>query len=299
MPDTNATVTATYSRRMRLLLDTGQEVGARIHGKKLKTVCADRVRAEPIPGEPDWLITEIGVRRNVLDRPDSRGNTEVLAANIDRLVIVAAGLPKPDWFVLDRYLCAAELMPAGALIVFNKSDHELPAGAADALAVYTALGYELLNTSATTGHNLAELGAMLGSSTALVVGQSGVGKSSIINIISDGAELRTSAVSNKTREGKHTTVNSIMLPTAAGGSIIDSPGVRDYAPVFRSQSEVQAGFIEIQTAATGCRFANCLHLREPDCAVKSGVERGKIAARRYESYRRAVVLAERAQKKYR
>ena len=118
----HATVIATYSRRMRLRLDDGDEVDARIKGKRIKPVCGDRVDAEPIDNESDWLITNIAERRNELTRPNMRGQVEVLAANLDYLLVVAAAEPKADWFIVDRYLCAAELMGIDAGVVFNKSD---------------------------------------------------------------------------------------------------------------------------------------------------------------------------------
>ena len=111
---TNGQVIATFSRRMRVRLAGGEAVEARIRGKRLRPVCGDFVTLEPISGESDWLISAIDNRRNALTRPNRRGDTEVLAANLDRLVVVAAGTPAADWFIVDRYLCAAELMPVDA-----------------------------------------------------------------------------------------------------------------------------------------------------------------------------------------
>ena len=107
---------------MRLRVADGQEKNARIKGKKLRPVCGDRVSAEAIPGESDWLITSIHDRRNALTRPNLRGKVETLAANLDLVVVVAAASPKPDWFIVDRYLCAAENMHAAAAVVYNKTD---------------------------------------------------------------------------------------------------------------------------------------------------------------------------------
>ena len=118
----HATVIATFSRRMRVRLDDGNEVDARIKGKRLRPVCGDRVQVEPIDKEDDRLITGIEERRNELSRPNMRGQVEVLAANLDYLIVVAAAEPRPDWFIVDRYLCAAELMGIDAGVVFNKTD---------------------------------------------------------------------------------------------------------------------------------------------------------------------------------
>lgn len=297
MPQSDATVIATYSRRMRLRLDNGREVDARIKGKRLKPVCGDRVVAEPISDEADWLITEIGHRDNELNRPNMRGKTEVLAANVDLLLVVAAASPEPDWFVVDRYICAAESMDVETVVVYNKTDlSKKPATPESALRDYEQAGYPTLRCSAKTNSNIDAIQNIVRGKTAIIVGQSGVGKSSIINQLLGGEEQRTSTVSDKTGEGKHTTVNSMMLTVPAGARIIDSPGVRDYAPALQSAAQVIQGFREVDRAGHDCRFANCRHLREPGCAVKAGVEAGIISERRYESYRRLLALTEKLDK---
>jgi ribosome biogenesis GTPase len=238
-----ALVIATFSQRMRLRLDDDSEVVGRLKGKKMRPVCGDEVMAEPIENEPEWLITDILPRRNELSRPDRRGRAEVLAANIDLVTVVSTDAPATDWFIVDRYLAAAELIDVPALVVFNKTD----------------------------------LGA---------------GKSSLINFLVKDADQQTARLSQSTGEGRHTTVNSVMWSLPGGGALIDSPGVRDYAPAIDALDLVARGFREIEDQAQTCRFANCRHLREPDCAVKTAVESGDISARRYESYRRLLALAE-------
>lgn len=295
MTASEGTVTATYSRRMRLLLDSGATVDARIKGKRLKPVCGDRVLAEPIRDESDWLITSIGERRNALTRPNLRGKVEVLAANIDRVIVVASAKPEPDWFIVDRYICAAELMPADVAVVFNKTDLAFNDNTLNQLRVYASLDYPTVACSAATGENFEAFAELLDQRTAIVVGQSGVGKSSLLNRLCGDSALKTASVSDKTGEGRHTTVNSEMIRLPGGGAVIDSPGVRDYAPALASSGEAVAGFREIREAGTRCRFANCRHLREPDCAVKQGVETGDVDPRRYESYKRTVALTERLQ----
>ncbi len=290
MSQLDATVIATYSRRMRLRFDDGDEADARIKGKKLKPVCGDRVTAEPIPEEDDWLITAIHDRRNELARPNIKGQREILAANVDLLVVVAAALPKPDWYIVDRYLCAAELMDVDGAVVFNKIDLKAPDE--EAFDVYRRVGYETLASSAETEHGVDVLSTLLTGKTAIIVGQSGVGKSSLINLLSEESAQRVAGISEKHREGRHTTVNSVMIPLEDGGNVIDSPGVRDYAPALESSAAAAAGFREIRSASEHCRFANCRHMQEPGCAVKAGVEDGSIDARRYESYRRIVITTE-------
>ncbi len=293
MSQESATVIATYSRRMGLKLANGEEVAARIKGKRIKPVCGDRVMAEPIENETDWLITTISDRRNELTRPNMRGQVEVLAANVDTLVVMASVSPLPDWYIVDRYLCAAELMGVNSIVVFNKidllagHDIEIPE-----LQEYREIGLPVFECSAETGGGVAEVRSALAGQCGIVVGQSGVGKSSLINRLVAESQQRTADISHKTGEGRHTTVNSVMIPLHGGGSVIDSPGVRDYAPALSASSDAALGFREIAAAAQSCRFANCRHLREPGCAVKDGVDQETISYRRYESFKRVVNLTD-------
>ena len=300
MQSQTALVTATFSRRMQLRLPQGDEVIARIKGRRLKPVCGDRVMAEPIDKESDWLITSIADRDNELSRPDGRGTVEVLAANIELLVAVIADLPQPDWFIVDRYLCAAELMGAAGAVVFNKIDLGQPDRTADAaLREYAQIGYATARCSATTGERIDELASILNARTAIIVGQSGVGKSSLINRLTGSERLRTASVSGKSGAGRHTTANSAMLQLPGGGAVIDSPGVRDYAPALQSPAEVSIGYREIGAVGHRCRFNDCRHHKEPGCAVRQGVTDGAISARRYDSFRRLVTFTEQlAAKRY-
>jgi len=282
---------------MRLRLASDEEVNARIKGKRLRPVCGDRVIAAQITDESDWLITEIEARDNALSRPNMRGQTEVLAANIELLLVVAAGEPKPDWFIVDRYLCAAEDMGIPSAVVYNKIDLEGSDSNLEAvLQDYHRADYQTLRCSALSRDGIGQLDDLIHGKVAIIVGQSGVGKSSIINALLGDSQQRTAEVSEKSREGRHTTVNSMMLSLPNGGVIIDSPGVRDYAPALESAPQVIQGFREIDKAGLDCRFANCRHLREPGCAVKAAVEGGTISERRYESYRRLLALTEKLEK---
>jgi ribosome biogenesis GTPase len=162
MPAIQAQVIATFSRRMRVRLAGGVEVEARIKGKRMRPVCGDRVSVEPIPNEDDWLITAIEDRINALTRPNLRGDVEVLAANVDKLVVVAAPAPMPDWFVVDRYVAAAEQMGIQAAIVYNKTDLDLDAAEhKEILADYGNIGYPVLECSAAQRSGLDALEALL------------------------------------------------------------------------------------------------------------------------------------------
>lgn len=288
-----ALVTATFSQRMRLRLDDGAEVTGRLKGKKIRPVCGDLVEAQEIKNEPEWLITSILPRKNELSRPDRRGRIEILVANIDLVAVVAADAPAADWFIVDRYLAAAELINVSALVVFNKTDlGAATESSAAELTEFARISYQTVRCSAKSGDSLNQLQQHLRDQTAIIVGQSGVGKSSLINYLISDAQQRTAELSRSTGEGRHTTVNSVMWTLPEGGVVIDSPGVRDYAPAIDSPDLVARGFREIDDHGKNCRFANCRHLREPDCAVKSAVEAGDISARRYESYRRLLSLSE-------
>jgi ribosome biogenesis GTPase len=234
-------------------------------------------------------------RKNELSRPDRRGRIEILVANIDLVAVVAADAPAADWFIVDRFLAAAELINVSALVLFNKTDlGAATESSAAELTEFAKIGYQTVRCSAKSGDNLNQLQQHLRDQTAIIVGQSGVGKSSLINYLIGGAQQRTAELSRSTGEGRHTTANSVMWSLPEGGVVIDSPGVRDYAPAIDSPDLVARGFREIDDHGQNCRFANCRHLREPDCAVKSAVEAGDISARRYESYRRLLALSQKS-----
>ncbi|HEY5655761.1 MAG TPA: ribosome small subunit-dependent GTPase A [Woeseiaceae bacterium] len=286
-----ALVIATFSRRMLLRLENGKDQFARVKGKRLRPVCGDRVISRPIDNEPELLITDILPRSNELTRPDSRGRPEVLAANLSCLAIVVSAKPEPDWFITDRYLCAAELIGAHAAVIFNKIDIEPPnEQSRRVLGEYRDLGYAVFECSAKQELQLEPISDFLAAHTAILVGQSGVGKSSMINRLLGEARLKTASISDSSGEGKHTTVNSAMLFLPSGGKVIDSPGVRDFAPAIEQPESVVHGFREISLAGQHCRFANCRHLQEPGCAVKDAVDDGQISDRRYRSFRRLLTL---------
>jgi ribosome biogenesis GTPase len=296
----NALVVATFGRRLGLQLEDGGKGTGRIKGKTIQPVCGDRVEVQSIPNEPEWLVTEILPRANQLTRPNQRGAVEVLAANLDAIVVVAAGSPAPDWFIVDRYLCAAELIGAEPAVVFNKADlGPAEASSEEALAGYAAIGYTTVRCSAKQNVDLERLQQFLACKTAIVVGQSGVGKSSLINRLILEEARPVAPVSDASGEGRHTTVNSVLLRLPNGGAVIDSPGVRDYAPAVDRPADAVRGFREIREAGLRCKFSNCRHLQEPACNVKAGVGDGAIDARRYESYRRLLFSAERLADRFR
>lgn len=279
-----AEVIATYGRHLLLQDDAGARHRARPLGRKLEIICGDQVECEFQGAE--LLATRVLPRSRLLRRTNLRGRSEPLAANLTQLGIVLAAVPAPDLFIVDRYLSAAASASLSAIIVLNKAD--LP-GAAElraSLAAHAALGYRVLEVAAIDARGLAPLRDALAGHTTILAGQSGVGKSSLTRLLTiEDADIEVGALV-RDEEGRHTTTASRMYPCQGGGRIIDSPGVRDFAPALDDLEPASLGFIEVAQRATGCRFLDCRHMHEPDCAVRGAVDDGSMDARRYESYRR-------------
>jgi len=257
-----------------------------LKGRKLRAVCGDHVlwQASGNKDNDHALVTKINERHNALERADTRGKAELIAANLSPLVVVLAPEPEPDFFIADRYISAAEMMGAEVLIIWNKTD--LQVMPPDELACYQQMGYTVIPLSTKTGTGMDELITELAAGVSMLVGQSGVGKSSLINILLPSADVAVGLLSTASREGRHTTTASFMHSLANGGQLIDSPGVREFKPIIPDATRMHAGFREIAELAPECRFADCRHLREPGCAAKLAVEEGRISTRRYESYKR-------------
>jgi len=282
---------ASYGQRVLVEDASGERRLCILSGRRLRAVCGDRVAWQLPVDDGDGIVTEILPRNTELLRPDKQGRVEVIAANLTRLLAVAAPKPAPDPFMMDRYLAAGVFMDITPVIVFNKIDlfRETSDTWGD-LSDFERIGYAVIRASAKTGEGLEELLGLLEGHTAILVGQSGVGKSSLLNALVPEADAATKALSKSSGEGRHTTSASVLHRLPGGGAIIDSPGVRDYAPAPVPATEVVRGFVEFLEPADRCRFGNCMHLREPDCGVKQAVDEGIINPRRYESYRRLVAL---------
>ena len=282
-------VVASYGRRVLVEDEQRKRLNCQLKGRRLKAVCGDRV--EWYPDSQNGVVTAITTRRNELRRPDSRGRVEILAANISQLVVVIAPTPPVDEFLADRYLAAARLMGADSLVVCNKSD----LGSVDLAGEYQTIGYPVVSVSAKTSASMELLATALSGHTSVLVGQSGVGKSSLSNTLIPGLAVATQTLSEGSGEGKHTTSTAILHHLPGGGEIIDSPGVREYAPPPTELKRVDFGFPEFDQAVQQCRFNDCLHLKEPQCGVRAAVDSGEISARRYRSYRELLHLMRRLQ----
>ncbi len=249
----------------------------------------DRVRLERVP-QGGFRIDRRLPRAAKLSRLASSGGREqVIVANVDRLAAVfAVDRPPPEPGLLDRLLVLAELNELPALIVLNKVDLESHAGDGDPpdrLGAYPPAGYPILRTSARRGDGIAELREALGDHATVLAGPSGVGKSSLLNLLLPGQTLRVREVSPKAGRGRHTTVASTFYRLPAGGYVADTPGLQYLRLADLSADELAGAFPEFRPAIGGCRFGDCRHLSEPDCAVRRLVETGAASEARYRSYR--------------
>ncbi len=237
------------------------------------------------PAGPDeGLIERIEPRRGIVAR-QSRGRRQILVANVDQLVIVAsAAEPNLKPHLIDRFLVGAHAALLRPLVVINKIDLVDPAEMQPLVGVYAQMGYLVLLVSASTGQGIDRLRLELTGKASAVAGQSGVGKSSLLNAIDPTLQLRIGAVSEENQKGKHTTTTAQLWPISGGGYVVDTPGIRQFQLWDVIAAEVAAGYRDLRPFANHCRFPNCTHIHEVQCAVKNAVADGRLDVRRYESY---------------
>lgn len=273
--DTSGAVVRCNMRRTISSVVTGDEVSWR--------------RSKQPTGSIDGVIEAVAERHSVLLRPDFYDGLKPVAANIDLMIIVSAILPALSLNIIDRYLVASEITGIKPLLVINKVDllPETEQQALDQqLQLYRQMGYACLLVSAKTGQGMAELLQYLHSGTSIFVGQSGVGKSSLMNTLMPGLAAATQEVSEVSGLGQHTTTVSRLYNLPEGGKLIDSPGIREFALWHLSPEEVTNGFIEFRPWLGRCKFRDCKHLTDPGCAIQHAVAEGEISPLRYESYQK-------------
>lgn len=227
-------------------------------------------------------------RSTELCRPDSRGLLKPVAANVDLIVIVFAPMPEPHANLIDRYLVAAEHAGIHPLLLLNKADlidEHNSVVLNYLLSVYRGLGYPVLEVSAHQGDGMQQLQQQLDGKVSVFVGQSGVGKSSLVNSLLPEVGTRVGPLSEFSGQGTHTTTTARLFHFPGGGDLIDSPGIREFGLVHVSRDDVEAGFIEFNDLLGKCRFRDCKHDREPGCALLNALEQGRIHPQRMHSYR--------------
>ena len=237
------------------------------------------------------VIEAIYPRKNELTRPDYYDGIKVMASNIDQIIIVSAVLPTLSLNIIDRYLVICETAGIPALIVLNKIDLLSPEErevVKAQLAIYENIGYETLLLSADTGENMATLDSYLSKGTSIFVGQSGVGKSSLINQLLPEVQALTGAVSDTSGLGQHTTTASRLYHLPQGGNLIDSPGIREFGLWHLEAEQITQGYREFQQVLGTCKFRDCKHGNDPGCALREAVEAGKIDPIRFENYHRLI-----------
>jgi ribosome biogenesis GTPase len=289
-------VVARHRRHVTVEDASGERHRCLTRGRSIKPLAGDEV---------DWRIAEDGTaviealrpRRSTLVRIDSAGRPEPVAANLSQLIAVVAQAPLPDWFLVDRYLAAAELMRIETAIVWNKID--LGSDVSDALTLYRRIGYRAFQASAKTRAGIAPLADIMTGRRSVLVGQSGVGKSSLMNALLGEHVQAVGELGAKGSHGRHTTTTAVLYRLDGGGELVDSPGVRQYAPHIEEDTALDRGFREFHPYMDRCRFTDCRHVAEPGCAVKEAVSSGHIAPRRHENYMKLLETVEALQRRAR
>jgi len=277
----------------RVRTDDGEILEVPMRGRlkklddSLKLTVGDCVTLEPGTQAGTWAIGEIQPRRSQLARrmPGGGHGERIVAANVDQVIIVfAAAKPEPHVRMLDRFLVIAEGNALDARIVINKIDLVDEAAARERFRDYAAAGYPMHFTSFKERIGLDELHDALAGRTSVLSGPSGVGKSSLLNGMYPGLNLRVGEISESVNKGRHTTVGGLMHPLPDGGYVVDTPGLREVGMWGMPSEDLDWCFPEFRPYLEGCRFGDCTHLAEPDCAVRAAVESNDVSPDRYGSY---------------
>ncbi len=232
----------------------------------------------------EGVIEQVKERHGQLRRKAGR-RIQTIAANVDQAIIVSsAAQPSPKPQLIDRYIVAALAGDVVPIICFNKIDLDEGHSIDSLLQRYTSLGYQAIGASTVTGVGIDQLRQFLKDKSSVVAGQSGVGKSSLLNAIQPGLKLKTGSVAIQTEKGRHTTTTASLIRLDQGGYVVDTPGIRSFDISMIPKCEIESYFEEFVKHIEDCKFPDCTHTHETKCAVKSAVENGEIDVERYESY---------------
>jgi ribosome biogenesis GTPase len=276
-----AQVVAAYGRSYRVELADGTHLECATRGKRSDIACGDRVMVQH-SGDNSGVIESVQPRTTLLYRSDAH-KQKLIAANVTQMVMVVAAVPSFYDDLINRCLAACEQAGIAPLIVLNKADLPQSAEAWEALAIYRTLGYRVLRLSAK--QDVAPLAPLLENHTSVLVGQSGMGKSTLVNRLIPGTQLRVAETSLALDSGKHTTTGARLLHLNERSHLIDSPGLQVFGLHHLSLEDTAHAFVEFRDSLGQCRFRNCTHRVEPGCAIDAACRDGRISAARLTSYR--------------
>jgi ribosome biogenesis GTPase len=288
----NGTVITHHGKTMLVKSRQGEVVQCKLRQNLGTIVCGDRViycDDRDADGNNQGVIVAVSDRENLLQKTGFGGKPRAVASNIEQVVVVCSLVPRPNQYLVDRYLVAVENLPATPLVLINKidlMDDENEHIVNDINALYGGIGYSVLETSAQTAIGMDELQQALAGRTSILVGLSGVGKSSLVKLLLPDIDIRIGEVSGASSEGRHTTTVSTLYQLPSGGCLIDSPGVRDFSPVDLDRHAIETGFREFARFRGHCKFGNCTHSNEPGCAIVQAMEKGEVSEQRVESFRK-------------
>jgi len=270
----------------------GETVRCNIRRTVSSLVCGDKVIWRPYSqsdSEFAGVIEAVEPRSSEFVRPDFYDGLKPVAANIDQIFIVSALLPDLTPSIIDRYLVAVEQLDITPIILINKMDllsDDNREFVEQTIELYRQIGYRVVSLSAKHEQGLERIDELLKDKISVFVGQSGVGKSSLVNAIMPEVNIATKQVSDNSRLGQHTTTASRLYRLDNGGSVIDSPGVREFAMWHLENNEILEGFVEFRPFLNQCKFRDCKHQKDPGCALKQAISDGKVTEQRYQSYLR-------------
>jgi len=295
LPADAALILASFGSRGVVELPDGAQRNCTFRRSVGRPLCGDRVQVDKADSA-SLVVTGILPRTNEFVRADPHGRKQAIAANLDQVLIVVAPRPEPSRDLVERYLVAVLSLGIRPVVVLNKAERLATAdldkdSPLRRIGEYRELGYPFVETSCKGPPGTEALLPLLEQQTSILVGQSGVGKSSLANALLPDLDLQTGALSRVTGKGIHTTTTTIMYGLPRGGRLIDSPGVWEYGLWQMSQPELFAGFVEFLSFEGHCRFNDCQHRAEPGCALRAAVAAGAIREWRYSSYLRLLEQA--------